>query len=184
MPDEALSAITADPVALYAAILSTIIAVAAGVRFFVQWLMSGPQAWVGVLNPKEVRAASRQTMEIIVANVGVQPFVVREIVVTMHRTRRSRPEHRARFYHGTPFDPAMQQIPNPNGKANTFIRVPKITRPGEEMHHHMVPVPEYDPAIHWLRVQAFLRQRKNPVTGWAAPIPEVVENQKDFQSND
>lgn len=172
VPDETWSTITADPVALYAAILSTIIAVAAGVRFFVKWLMSGPRAWVGVLNPKEVGATNRKTMEIIIANVGAEPFVVREIIVTMHKTRRSKPEHEARFYHGTPFDPSMQQIPNPNGKPNNFVRVPKITRPGEEMHHHMTPVPEYDPAVHWLRVQAFLRQRKSPVTGWAEPISE------------
>lgn len=170
MPDEMWSAVIADPVALYAAILSTIIAVAAVIRTLVKWLTSGPRAWAGILNPKEVRATNWKTAEVIVANISAEPFVVREIIVTMHKSRRSKAMQQARFYHGTPFNPSMEQIPNPNGKPNSVISVPKIVRPGEELHQHILPFTDYDPATHWLRVQAFIRQRKAPAIGWAAPI--------------
>lgn len=168
-------ATTSDPVALYAAILSTVIALAA----LVKWLTSGPRAWVELVNPKEVAATRNQSMEIIIANIGTDPFVVREIIVSMHKTKRSPAEHAARFFHGTPYDPAMQTIPNPNGKPNSSVRVPKVLRPGEEMHHHMIPVVEYDPSKHWLRAQVLLRQEKAPFIGWAAPIPGTGPVQAD-----
>lgn len=163
-------AIIDDPVAVYAAALSTIIALGAVVRILIKWLQSGPRAWVGMLNPKEVAATRYKSTEIIIANTGIEPFVVREIIVTLHRTKRAPSEHSARFFHGTSFDPSMEKIPNPNGKSNSFISVPKIVKPGEEMHHHLQPVSSYDPSQHWLRVQVFIRQKRSPVTGWAAPI--------------
>lgn len=184
VPDDFWRLVTNDLVALYAAVLSTVIAVVAAIRAVIKWFTSGPRAWVGILNPKEVLRTRNRSMVVIIANVGADPIVVREIIVTLHDKKRSPPKREARFYHGTPFDPAMQDIPNPNGKQNSTISVPRIIRPWEEMHQHMLPVPEYDPSKHWLRVRAFLRHRKSPVIGWAAPIPAGDEIQKDDLRND
>lgn len=163
-------AITADPVAVYAAFLSTAIALAATGRAIYNWSTSGPRAWVAVLNPLEVAQTNRRTTKIIIANTGKDPFVVREFTLSWHASKKGKAEESARFYHGTPFDPAMKSIPNPNGKPNNTIRVPNIVRPGEELHQHSVPFDVYDASKHWLRAEVFISQRKTPIIGWAAPI--------------
>lgn len=167
------SAITEDPVALYAAGLSTIIAIGTLLRITYQWVNSGPKAWVGILNPLEVSFGNNSALEIVIANTGTIPFVIKEISVTAHSNRRSQPFHTARFDHRTPHDPSMKAIPNPNGKPNFSVRVPHVIQQGDEAHHLMRPAPSYDPTSHWLRVQVTLRATKRPVVGWAAPINEA-----------
>ena len=147
------STISEDPVALYAAALSTIIAIGTALRITYQWFNSGPKAWVGILNPLEVHLGNNKALEIVVANTGTIPFVIKEISVSAHNSRRSQPFYTARFDHRTPHDPSMKTIPNPNGKPNSSVRVPHVIQQGDEAHHLMKPTSSYDPTSHWLRVQ-------------------------------
>lgn len=170
-----LEKLTADPVAVYAAALSTLIALAAAGRAIYAWATKGPKAWVCMINPAEVAMTSRKTTKMIISNVGQEPFVVREMIITWHKSKGGKAEESVRFYHGTPFDPAVKRIPNPNGKPNNFVSVPNVVRPGEELHHHSVPFDAYDSSQHWLRTRVILSQRKSPIDGWAAPISKIEQ---------
>lgn len=170
-----------DPVATYAAALSTVTAAAGVATAVYKWATSGPQAWVGILNPQEVAALGHKTIEIIVSNVGAEPFVIKEVVVTFHKAKGAEPYHTSRFYHGSSFDPSMETIPNPNGKPNNYVKVAKILKPGDEVHHHLGPASSYDPVSDWLQAQVFLRQKRSPVSAWAAPIKKPAVSPEDDQ---
>ncbi|WP_124087991.1 hypothetical protein [Pseudogemmobacter humi] len=163
-----------DPVATYAAALSTVTALAGAAAVLYKWLTTGPKAWVGVLNPKEVAALDYRTIEIIISNAGAEPFVVREVAVSFHKDRGSTPYHVSRFNHRSWWNPAMETIPNPNGKPNNVIRVAKVLKPREETHHHMKPSASYEPSTDWICVEVFLRHKRSSTKAWAAPILEAV----------
>lgn len=179
-----LEAILEDPVATYAAALSTVTAAAGVAAAIYKWMTSGPQAWVGVLNPHEVAAFGRRFIELIVSNTGSQPFVIREIVITFHKEKGLSPYKVSRFYHGSAsLDPSMESVPNPNGKPNSTVRVPKILKPGDEVHHNLEPPKAYEPTTDWIQARVFLRQRRSPISAWGAPSQKPVASPKADQED-
>lgn len=144
-----------------------------------KWLTTGPKAWVGVLNPKEVAALNHRTIEIIISNIGVEPFVVREVIVSFCKEKGGAPYHVSRFNHGSWWDPSMETIPNPNGKQNSVIKVAKVLKPREEAHHHMKPSASYDPSTDWICAEVFLRHKRSSTKAWAAPILRDVNPNDD-----
>lgn len=170
-----------DPVATYGAALSTLTALAGGGAVIYRWAVHGPKAWVGILNPKEVAALDHRTIEIIISNAGDQPFVVKEVKVSFHKEKNASAYHTSRFNHASKWDPALETIPNPNGKPNNVIKVAKVLKPGEEVHHHMSPCSVYDPTTDWLCAEVFLRQKSSSTKAWAAPISSTEQPKQSDQ---
>ena len=167
-----IETILSDPVALYAAILSTVIAVTASIRFIYNWITDGPKAWVELVHPLETYMGAA---EIIIANIGKHPFVVRELRFSEHKSKNGAPFKTSTHNHKTLFDPATKLLPDPSGKPNHQIREPRILRPGEEDHHHSVTSSRYDPHSDWLSTTIFIRGRKAPLIAWCPPIPAPIE---------
>lgn len=160
--------IKSDFVASYAAALSTIIAFAA----FIRWLMDGPKAWSQIINPLDFKLYDQRMIKLIVSNTGKQPILVREMVISSHSRRFLSPViSHIRLYHGAKFDPAIELVPNPNGKPNSSVPQPRVIDPGNEFHQIMQPFENYDASKHWLKLQVYLRHKRSPVVAWAAPIP-------------
>ena len=162
-------AISADPVAAYAAILSSIIALFTGVRAALTWLRSGPRCAMEIINPLEVYRTGRRHIEIIVSNVGSMPIIVREVHISVHDTKRSKALNSACFDHRASWDPSLVSVPHPT-KPNTTNPQTQVLQPGSEIHQLLSPFSDYDPQTHWLRGQVYLRNRRSPVTAWAPPV--------------
>lgn len=164
--------ITSDPVATYAAILSTLTAILGGGHAVFRWLQSGPQAWVAIINPHEVRSFNHQTCELVVSNTGATPIVVKRVVVTMHAAKKdNRPLNTARFDHTAGWDPSVELVPDPSGKPNSLTPRPRVIQPGHEVHQHLRLFSAFDPEQHWLCAKVSLRHKRAPIVAWAAPVP-------------
>ena len=164
-----LEALGNDPVATYAAALSTVIAVLGGGRVVWTWVNSGPSAAVDLFSPTDVRRFERRFMEIVVSNTGKAPIVIREIQITLHNRRwLGSPERQARFYHGEGWDPSLEDVPHPTKPGTTISRT-RVIQPGHEVHQLLSPFATYDPRKHWLRAKVFLRNRRAPVVAWSPP---------------
>lgn len=169
---EFLEIILDDPVAFYAAALSTVIAITASIRFIYKKITDGPKAWVELVHPLQ---SYMKSSEIIISNVGNHPFTVRELRFNQHKSRKDAPYKTSTHNHKTLFDPSIKLVPDPTGKPNTKVREPRILRPGDEDHHLARPSDGYDPSRDWLSVEVFIRGVKKPQKAWCAPLPEEVD---------
>lgn len=161
-----------DPIALYAAILSTLIAVVQ----FVLWWQDRPKVSVTVINPKEVRRLDWRLMELIVSNVGKEPVVVQEAIISYHEGKSHNAEGKtARFYSGAGWDPSLKDVPHPT-KPNTTTASVNLIKPGDELRQMLKPFSDYDPTKHWLKAVVRIRNSNSRFIGWAGPVLEGNNN--------
>ncbi|HWL56235.1 MAG TPA: hypothetical protein VNQ78_06105 [Paracoccus sp. (in: a-proteobacteria)] len=157
-----------DPIALYAALLSSIIAIIQLLR----WWFDGPRVAVTVINPREVRRFNGQLFELIISNVAASPTVVREVTISLHREKPGPSIKDARFYSGAGWDPAIKAVPHPT-KEHTTTCETNLIPPATEYHQLLKPFDDYDPHRHWLKATVMLRNSRKRFVGWAGPVLEI-----------
>ena len=159
-----------DPVALYAAVLSTLTAIVG----FIKWLRSGPSVSVTILNPLEVRRFGQKHIELIISNNSSAPVVAREARVSFYKRRRfGVPLGEAEFNHRSTWDPSLESVPHHN-KPNMSTDRPAVIRAGDERHQLLQPFREYDPKLHWLKAVVTLRNSKRKFVAWAPPMGRLA----------
>ncbi|MFN0262370.1 hypothetical protein ACKTEK_00685 [Tepidamorphus sp. 3E244] len=155
-----------DWIGLYAALLSTALALVGAVR----WLLAGPKLAVTVFNPLETSMGGNSSFLCIVTNSGSTPTVVQSLDVSFRTARWfwGKEIGKAEFNEGSNWKPSVKLVPVEN-KVNTFREEPNVIQPGEEIRAPARAVQEYDPHTHWIRVAATPRNCRWKFVGWAAP---------------
>ncbi|NYI26522.1 hypothetical protein [Sulfitobacter geojensis] len=156
----------ANLVAIYGAMLSTIIAVTAALR----WLLQGPKASVSVFNPNEFWTRDRH-YGFVVSNAGSRPFVVQSVHVSFHSSLKGRDTIGPieRYDQSSQMSPSFKKERDPH-KENTVRYVPNVIAQGEEYTAISTPPEEFEPSRHWIRVVAYVRNSNRKFVGWASPV--------------
>ncbi|WP_139166736.1 hypothetical protein [Paracoccus chinensis] len=158
-----------DPVAIYAAVLSTALALAQLYR----WLTSGPRASVNIINPLEVRRHDRKFIEVVIHNIGTTPIIIREVCVSYSDSRKGRPLKSKTFDSNAGWDPSLRSVPHPTRPNSSWV-ITNVVAPGHEHHELLHPFSGFDPRSHWLRVSVALRNSNIRFNGYAAPVKRTA----------
>ena len=159
-------------VAIYGAGLSTLLAIAALIR----WWNSGPRFLVTVFNPEEYWTGGRN-FGIVVTNTGTERTTIAKLIVSFHKSKSSRDKEFGiqTIDQKSQMSPAMKKVADP-WKPNTSSFVPNILAPGDEYLGITSAADGYDPAKHWIRVKAYPRGSNRCFVGWAKPRMERTTN--------
>lgn len=155
-----------DWIALYGAVLATLIAVANTVK----WLTNGPKLSVTVFRPSETGSGHARTFLAIVSNCGNQAVVVQSLNVSFQASRWawSQKIGQASFDEKSKWKPSVKLVPV-DGKPNTSTPVPNVLGPNEEIRALATAISEYDESKHWIRVSAQPRNSRKLFAGLATP---------------
>jgi hypothetical protein len=156
-------------IALYAAVLSTTLALAG----FFRWLMSGARLSVTVFNPDEFDLRDGAFLT-IVSNNGNIPTVIRKLDISFRTGRwNGREIGRAIFNEKSNWKPSVKLVATE--RPNSYRPEPNIINPGEELRAPAKAIREYDPNIHWIRVTAYARSRRRGFVGWSQPNTKTAK---------
>lgn len=161
-------------VALYAALLSTALAISG----FARWLLSGPRLSVSVFNPMETDFSRDNVFLAVISNCGSISTVVRKLEVSFRTSRWiwGKEIGKATFDERSHWKPAVKLVAT--DKPNTSRPEPNILSPGTELRAPARAITDYDPKTHWIKVTAYARNKRTGFTGWAGPsLPEQEKDQ-------
>jgi hypothetical protein len=155
-----------DYSAVYAAALSTILAISKGLS----WLLKGPRLHVEVFTPEQTSFYGRRCFLAIISNSGTQPVVIKEVVVSLRTSRWhfGQEVHRAVFNERSTWKPSLKSLPI-DGRPNHFKPVPNVIYPNEELRAPAKVASAYVPSEHWIKVIAKPRNSRRTFVGWGAP---------------
>ncbi|UHS64172.1 hypothetical protein HRR99_21945 [Agrobacterium vaccinii] len=161
-----------DLVALYGAVLATLIAIAN----FIQWFLRRTKLSVTVFAPSETDYNRDRTFLTIVSNSGPDAVVVQKLEISFRTSRWSwgKEVGKAIFDERSNWKPSVKLVPVAN-KPNNFRPEPNVLQPNEELRAPASAIPQYDESRHWIRVKATPRNSKKAFLGWAAPTREKGE---------
>ena len=157
-----------DWVALYAALLSTVLALAGLYR----WLRRGPRLSVTVFHPLHAGyRTSEKTFLSVISNIGSSSAVVERVHVEFLTSKWFWAEKvgEAVFDESTRWKPAVKLVPV-EGRPNVSREEPNVLKPNDEIRAPADAIKEYDPKKHWIKVTATPRNCSRRFVGWAGPI--------------
>ncbi|WP_421849982.1 hypothetical protein [Oricola sp.] len=157
-----------DWVALYAALLSTVLALVGLYR----WLRSGPRLSVTVFHP--LHSGYRNSEKIflsVISNIGSSSAVVERVHIEFLTSKRfwAQKVGEAVFDDSTRWKPAVKLIPV-EGRPSSSREELNVLKPNDEIRAPADAIKGYDPKKHWIKVTAIPRRCGKKFVGWAAPI--------------
>ena len=161
-----------DFIALYGALLSTVIALFG----LLHWLFGDPKAQVEVFNSNDSWPGKRRC-SIVVSNLGGRPFVIRDLTIMFFQ----KSLFRNKFIHEDIIDqksrmnPAWKSVKDDPTK-NEVRYIPRVIGPGEEYIAVASEPDSFDTASHWICVTAHVRGSSRRFSGQAPPVSRQSSN--------